>query len=93
VCVDRVFAGSADARGTAEGLCCLRGKLGHTAVEVKTGSFQMNDLKGPLELVRRHPGLRPLVICDDSRLATAEHRGVQAIFWKEFLLNGSPRAR
>ena len=53
----------------------------------------MSDLKGLLELVRRHPELRPLVICDDSGRATAERAGVHAISWKEFLLKGPPGAR
>jgi predicted AAA+ superfamily ATPase len=71
----------------------FEGSWGRWAVEVKTGSFQMSDLKGLLELVRRHPELRPLVISDDSGRATAERAGVQAISWKKFLLNGPPGAR
>jgi hypothetical protein len=72
----------------------FEGSWGRWAVEVKTGSFQMSDLKGLLELVRRHPELRPLVICgDDAGLATSERAGVQAISWKQFLLDGPPGAR
>jgi hypothetical protein len=50
----------------------------------------MSELKALLELVRRDPELRPLVICDDSGRATAERAGVQAISWQEFLLGGPP---
>jgi hypothetical protein len=41
-----------------------------------------------LELVRRHPELRPLVICDDAGRATAERAGVGAIASQDFLLGG-----
>jgi hypothetical protein len=68
----------------------FEGSWGAWAVEVKTGGFQTSDLRGLLELVRRHPELRPLVIGDDSGLATAERAGVQAMTWQEFLLGGPP---
>jgi predicted AAA+ superfamily ATPase len=68
----------------------LEGSWGTWAVEVKTGGFQLSELKGLLELVRRHPELRPLVICDESGLATADHAGIKAITWQEFLLGGPP---
>jgi len=68
----------------------LEGSWGSWAIEVKTGSFQTSELKALLELVRRHPELRPLVICDGSGCATAERAGVQAMTWQEFLLGGPP---
>ena len=71
----------------------FEGSWGRWAVEVKTGPFQTSELKALLELVRRHPELRPLVICNDSGRASAERSGVQAITWQEFLLAGPPRAR
>jgi uncharacterized protein len=71
----------------------IEGSWGRWAVEVKSGSFQMSDLKALLELVRRHPGLRPLVVCDESGRASAERAGVEAIAWQEFLLSGPPGAR
>ncbi len=40
--------------------------------------------------LRRYPELRPLLICDDSGLATAERAGVQAMTWQDFLLSGPP---
>ena len=66
----------------------IEGSWGRWTVEVKSGPFQMNELRGLLELVRRHPELRPLVICDDSGRASAERAGVQAISWRRFLLSG-----
>jgi hypothetical protein len=66
----------------------VEGSWGSWAIEVKTGGFQTSDLKGLLELVRRQPSLRPLVVCDRSGLAAAERAGVQAITWQEFLLQG-----
>jgi predicted AAA+ superfamily ATPase len=68
----------------------FEGSWGRWAVEVKTGPFQMSELKALLELVRRHPELRPLVICDDRGRPTAERAGVQAISWQDFLLKGPP---
>ncbi len=65
---------------------------GFGAAEVKTGAFQTSELKALLELVRRHPELRPLVICDDAGRAAAERAGVEAIAWQEFLLGGPPGA-
>ncbi len=68
----------------------FEGSWGMWAVEVKTGGFHMGELKALLELVRRHPELRPLVICDDSGRASVERAGIQAIAWQEFLLSGPP---
>jgi hypothetical protein len=68
----------------------FEGSWGSWAVEIKTGNFQTSELKGLLELVRRHPDLRPVVLCDNSGLATAERAGVQAMTWQEFLLGGPP---
>lgn len=71
----------------------FEGSWGRWAVEVKSGPFRTSELKALLELVRRHPELRPLVICDDAGRASAERAGVQAISWQQFLLAGPPRAR
>jgi len=68
----------------------LEGSWGKWAIEVKTGTFQMNDLTGLLEFTRRHPGFKPLVICSSSGLATAARAEVAAITWQEFLLDGPP---
>jgi len=71
----------------------IEGSWGAWAVEVKMGALQMSDLKALLEFVRRHPSLRPLVICDDRGRPTADRAGIQAISWQEFLLSGPPRTR
>ncbi len=68
----------------------FEGSWGRWAIEVKTGPFHMNDLKALLELVRRNPELRPLVICDEPGRPTAERAGIQAISWQDFLWNGPP---
>jgi hypothetical protein len=68
----------------------IEGSWGSWAVEVKTGRFQMSDLKGLLEFTRRHPPFRPLVLCDRADLPTAARAGVEAITWQEFLLGGPP---
>lgn len=70
----------------------FEGSWGRWAVEVKSGPFLASDLRGLLELVRRHPDLRPLVICGDAGRVTAERAGVEAIPWQAFLLGGPPRA-
>lgn len=49
------------------------------AIEVKTGSLAVADLKGLAGFTRRFPRFRPLVLCDQAGLAAAE-----------FLLTGLP---
>lgn len=68
----------------------FEGSWGSWAVEVKTGGFQMSDLKGLLEFARRNPEFRPLVLCDSAGLPTAERAGVAATTWQEFLIEGPP---
>jgi hypothetical protein len=68
----------------------FEGSWGRWYVEVKTAPFETSDLGALLELARRHPELRPLVICGDSGLATAERARVQAVTWQDFLFNGPP---
>ena len=68
----------------------IEGSWGRWAVEVKSGPFHLSALKGLMEFVRRHPDLRPLVICEESGCATAERAGVQAVPWQQFLLGGPP---
>jgi hypothetical protein len=70
----------------------FEGSWGRWAVEVKSGAFQPSELKALLELTRRHPELRPLVVCDEPGRSSAERAGVQAISWQQFLLGGPPGA-
>jgi predicted AAA+ superfamily ATPase len=69
----------------------FEGSWGKWAVEVKTGRFQPSDLGGLLEFVRRHPGFRPLVICNEQSRAVPERASLSAITWQQFLLDGPPR--
>jgi hypothetical protein len=66
----------------------LEGSWGAWVVEVKTGKFQMTDLRGLLEFARRFPKFKPLVICNADARATAERAGVLAMTWQEYLLDG-----
>ncbi len=68
----------------------LEGSWGHWVLEIKTGSFPMNDLRGLLEFARRHPRYRALVLCDAADLESARRAGVEAQAWEEFLLDGAP---
>jgi hypothetical protein len=68
----------------------IEGSWGSWAVEIKTGRFQLSDLKGLSELTRRHRGFRPLVLCEQRSVATAERAGMRAITWQQFLLDGPP---
>jgi hypothetical protein len=70
----------------------LEGSWGRWAVEVKTGRFEMRELAPLLELTRRQPGLRPLVLCEADTRATAERAGVQSLTWQQFLLGEPPGA-
>lgn len=69
----------------------LEGSWGSWALEVKTGRISVQDLKGLGELVRRHPKLRPLVVCDEEARPVVDRAGFTAIPWTEFLLHGPPR--
>ncbi len=66
----------------------IEGSWGKWAVEVKSGRFTSHDLRGLLEFTRRHPSLRPLVICDDAGVSQAERAGVPGMPWERFLLDG-----
>jgi uncharacterized protein len=69
----------------------LEGSWGNWAVEVKTGRFQMGELGGLLEFVRRYPSFRPLVVCSEQERAIAERIPLPAVSWQQFLLDGPPR--
>jgi predicted AAA+ superfamily ATPase len=68
----------------------IEGSWGQWAIEVKTGGFQMSDLAGLLEFVRRNPRFRPLVLCNSEGRKTTARADIQAITWQEFLLRGPP---
>lgn len=66
----------------------IEGTWGSWAVEVKTGPYTATDLRGLLELVRRVPRLKPLVVCDDAHVEIAERANITAMPWRRFLLEG-----
>jgi hypothetical protein len=66
----------------------LDGSWGSRAIEVKTGPFGADDLRGLLELTRRFPRYRPLVVCAPAGLPAAERLGVPTVTWSQFLLDG-----
>jgi predicted AAA+ superfamily ATPase len=68
----------------------LEGTWGQWAIEIKTGGFDAQDLKGLLEFCRRNPKFTPLVVgTEDSKRAAQRHQ-VPAVSWKQFLLTGPP---
>jgi predicted AAA+ superfamily ATPase len=71
----------------------IDGSWGTWAIEVKTGRFGAPDVRGLLEFARRFPKHRPLLLCDPAGLPGAERLGVPAMSWRQFLLDGPPRAR
>ncbi len=68
----------------------ITGSWGKWAVEVKTGKYETNDLRGLFEFSRRYPEYRPLLLCDKGRENTALKAGIACQPWREFLLNGPP---
>jgi predicted AAA+ superfamily ATPase len=68
----------------------FQGSWGDWAVEVKTGSFDSQGLKGLLEFCRRYPAIRPLVITRPGDEAIAQRHGIAAVNWKDFLVSGPP---
>ncbi len=59
----------------------LDGSWGAWAIEVKTGPISAVDLKGLGEFARRHPGYRPLVLCDEESQPMMERVGLPAMPW------------
>ena len=66
----------------------FEGSWGDWAVEIKTGRFDLRDLKGLLEFCIRNTKFRPLVITAPGHEPVAHRHGLPAISWKEFLLRG-----
>lgn len=68
----------------------LEGSWGRWAVEVKTGSFGVADLRGVLEFNRRFPAFRPLVLCEAALLPVVKRAGIEGMEWRRFLTRQSP---
>lgn len=64
----------------------VEGKRGHL-IEVKTGRFTAEDLRGLAHAARKFPELTPTVICDPGREKTATDAGFHAVAWTEYLLD------
>ncbi len=71
----------------------VEGSWGSWAVEVKTGSFGPDDLRGLLEFCRRFPRFRPLVLTRRGGQVVTELAGVRSLTWDEFLLGGLDERR
>jgi predicted AAA+ superfamily ATPase len=71
----------------------IEGSWGSWAVEVKTGSASLTDLRGLGDFVRRYPDYRPLIVCDDIQSSVLERSGFETVSWTDFLLHGPPGAR
>ncbi len=69
----------------------IEGSWGQWAIEVKTGEFGGRDLAGLAEFVRRFPGYRPLVLCDEPGISIASAAGFAAMSWRGFLAGGPPQ--
>jgi predicted AAA+ superfamily ATPase len=68
----------------------FNGSWGKWAVEVKTGRFDVQALRGLLEFCRRYPAFKPLVICAPDSEETARRHGIPSISWEDFLIEGPP---
>jgi len=66
----------------------LEGSWGNWAVEVKTGRFGGQDLRGLAEFCRRYPAFTPLVITAPGDEENARRHGIRSISWEEFLMAG-----
>jgi hypothetical protein len=68
----------------------LDGSWGKWAVEVKTGKFDIQALRGLLEFCRRNSAFTPLVISAPGGEEVAQRHGIQSISWEDFLVTGPP---
>jgi uncharacterized protein len=68
----------------------FEGSWGNWAVEVKTGSFDVQALKGLLEFCRRNPKFIPLMITATGGKGVAQRHALRSVSWEEFLVSGPP---
>ena len=66
------------------------GSWGDWAVEVKTGGYTASDLAGLLDVCKRFPRYRPLLLCEAGQEHLAARTGIACHPWREFLLSGPP---
>lgn len=55
-------------------------------IEVKSGPFTAEDLRGLTHAAGRFPDFKPLVVCDSGQERQAEAAGFEGRSWKDFLL-------
>jgi predicted AAA+ superfamily ATPase len=68
----------------------FEGSWGQWAIEVKTGRFDAQSLKGLLEFCRRNPKFTPLVISAPGDEEIARRHGIRGVSWEDFLVSGPP---
>jgi predicted AAA+ superfamily ATPase len=66
----------------------FEGSWGNWAIEVKTGRYTSQDLRGLMEFCRRNPAFLPLVITAPGDEETARRHGFRSMSWMDFLLTG-----
>lgn len=66
----------------------FNGSWGKWAVEVKTGGYRPQDLKGLLEFCRLYPEFKPLLLCNEGDEVLGRDGGVRTQSWASFLMNG-----
>jgi uncharacterized protein len=66
------------------------GSWGKWAVEVKTGRFDVQALRGLLEFCRRNPSFKPLVISAPGDEEIVQRHGVESVSTEDFLVTGPP---
>ena len=71
----------------------VEGSWGAWAIEVKTGRFGPEDLRGVLEFCRRYPRFTPLVLTGAGAHNAVEMAGVRSMTWGDFLLGGLSEVR
>ncbi len=62
------------------------GSSGRWIVEVKSGPFTAEDLRGLAHATTRFPDFKPLVVCDPRQEPFARSAGFEALSWVDFLL-------
>lgn len=67
------------------------GSWGKWAIEVKTGRFDIQSLRGLLEFCRRNSLFRPLVVSAPGDEDVSRRHGIDSVSWEDFLLTGPPR--
>lgn len=70
----------------------FEGSWGKWAVEVKTGKFDSQSLKGLFEFSRRNQAFTPLVISAAGDEESARRHGLLSISWEDFLFSGPPKS-